>query len=224
MLKPRQKFTSKQVKEDKLTTTIITIRTYLETEWQKIILIATAALVLLLIIVFIYKNNKSSEATAASSLYQIEFGFIERQSYNDQLVKQLEDFLKKYKNTSIGSTGMFYLGTAYYQVGKYAQAEEQYKNYIKTGDGPSFLKSSAVSGIAASYAQRGMYKEAAEYYQKAVTEYPDEFNTPENTLGLVRMLVKNGKKDEAKKQCRTIIEKYPNTREARDAETLLAQL
>ena len=224
MLKPRQKFTQKQVKEDKLVSTITKIQTYIETDWQRIILIGASAIVILLIIVLIYKHNKSSEEEASAKLYQIEFSFIERQIYNDQLIQQLQGYLKNYKNTSSGSIAQFYLGTAYYQLGRYSEAEEQYTNFLKTGDGPGFLKSSALGGIAASYCQRSMYKEAAEYYQRAVKEYPGEFNTPENMLGAARMLVKIGNKEGAIQQCKKLIEQYPTVKEAREAEVLLAQL
>ncbi|KPK96150.1 hypothetical protein AMJ80_01590 [bacterium SM23_31] len=224
MLKPRRRLTKKQLKEDKLLTTIYQIQTYLENEWKRIAIIGSSAIVVLILGFYFYQSNKTQEQEAASELYILEFNYIERQYYDDQLRQELENFLDKYSNSSSGGNATFYLANTCYNLGDYQGAEEYFRKYLDKYDGPDFLKSSALAGIAASFEMRNNYKEASEFYLRSVKEYPDEFLAPENMLGAARTLALAGQKDEAKIQCMNIIEKFPVTKQALDAEKLLARL
>ena len=224
MLKPRRRLTKKQLKEDKLLTTVYQMQSFLETEWKRIAIIGISVVVMMILGFYFYKSNKAQEQEAASRLYALEFQYIERQVYNDELVKGLEDIVNQYPNTFSGGNAAFYLANTYYYLGNYQKAEEYFEIYLDKYDGADLLKSSALAGIAASFEQRKMYKEASEFYLRSVKEFPDEYLVPENMLGAARALAFSGQKEEAKIQCKDIIEKFPNTKQALDAERLLARL
>lgn len=223
MLKPRQRLTKKQLKEDKLVTFIAKGQMYLEEEWQRLLMITGAAVVVVLFGVFMMNSSRAERVEASSKLYVLEFQYIERGVYNDQLAQELLTFLGEYDGTDSGGNATFYLANTFYHLERYEEAENYFRKYLDDYDGAKFLKSSATAGIAASYEQRKMYKEASEFYLRSVNDFPDEFSYPQNLLGAARNLSFAGEQEQARAQCNLLIEKFPNTKEAIDAQIILSR-
>ena len=223
MLKPRQRFTKKQLKEDKLLTAIAKTQAYVEQEWTRLLLIAGSAALIVLFGVIYISSSRAEREEASSELYVLEYQYIEQGIYNDQLAQDLLNYLSKHEETVSGGNATFYLANTYYNLGKYQESENYFRKYLDDYDGIKFLQSSATAGIAASYEQRKMYKEASDYYLRSVKDYPDEFTLPENMLGAARTLSFAGEREQAREQCTVLIERFPNTNEAVKAQIILSR-
>ncbi|MFC1730320.1 tol-pal system YbgF family protein [candidate division KSB1 bacterium] len=222
MLKPRKRVTKKQLKEDKLITTVYNVQNYLEKEWQKLAIIAGAAALVIIAGYYIYNRNLEKENLAKNELWQYEYRYFAG-LLDSTLVTGLEQFLQRHGDTGTAGNAAYYLADTYYNLDQYAQAEEYFNTFLEDYDGPEFLKASALGGIASCYEQRGLWNEAAEYYTRAAREYQDEFLAPENMIGAARVLLKLGNTEQAHTHCQAVIEKYPNTQHALEAEILLAK-
>ncbi|MFC1553524.1 tol-pal system YbgF family protein [candidate division KSB1 bacterium] len=222
MLKPRKRLTKKQIKEDKLLTTISKVNDYLENEWKKLVFIAASALFIILISYFFVQRSQDAENEASSRLYAVEFQFIERQLFNDQTAIELERIVNEFSNTKAGGNAAYYLGVTYYNLGNYTLAEQWFNRYLDDYAEDNFLHSTALSGLAATFEQKQMYKEALEYYLKAAKDFPKEYSVAESLLGAARNYALLDQKDNAIRQCEEIIEKFPNTRQSLEAQKLLA--
>lgn len=224
MLKPRQRLTKRQIKEDKLLTSLATAQKFIQEEWIKIASAAGAALIIIVLVVLYANSSRKNEIEAATKLYALEFQYMERGTYNELLAQELQNLIDEYGGTSSGGIATFYLANTHYNIGNYQEAEDMYRKFLDDYDRTDFLRSSAISGIAATFEQRKMYKEASEYYLRSAREYPEEFTLSQSLLGAARSLALSGDKELAKEQCRILIEEFPNTSEARDAQILIAQL
>lgn len=223
MLKPRQRLTKKQLKEDKLVTAIAKGQMYLEHEWKRLLIITGSAVLIVLFGVMFVNSRNAEKEEAASKLYAIEFQYVEQGVYNAQLASELLNFLGDYEGTDSGGSATFYLGNTYYYLENYVEAEKYFRKFLDDHDGADFLKSSANAGIGASFEQRKMYKEASEYYLRSVNDYPDEFTYLQSLLGAARTLSFAGEREQARVQCNIIIEKFPFTKEALDAQIILSR-
>ena len=187
-----------------------------------LVIFGAAALVVLFGVIYV-NSSTAKKVEAASKLYAIEFQYIEQGVYNAQLAQALLTYLENFESTDSGGNATFYLGNTYYHLENYEEAEIYFRKYLDDYNGAKFLKSSATAGIAASYEQRKMYQEASEYYLRSVNDFPEEFNYPQNLLGAARTLSSAGEREKAREQCNLLIEKFPNTREAIDAQIILSR-
>ncbi len=223
MLNPRKKITKKQLKEDKLLTTVNKVVAYLETEWQKLLMAATAIILIFFVVSFVRNSSIEREHRAASALYPVEDRYI-GQVFDDQLVAGLNTIIDQYKDTDSGSRARFLLANTHFTMENYELAEAAFRTFLSEGGGTDFMHCSAYAGIAASYEQRAMYTEAVEYYLKSANDYPGTFTVPDCLLGAARAYIKLGNMQEAKEQCTKILERYPDTPQAQQAEVIIAKM
>ncbi len=223
MLKPRKRLTKKQLKEDKLLTTVVKVQTYLETEWKRLAVVAGSAFVIVLLGFVLYQRNTAQEQEASSKLYALEFEYIEKRIYNTQLIQDLQELIEQHGGTVSAGTALIHLGNAYYFLGDFANAEQYYQLYFDQYKTTDFLSSSALAGIAACNEQLENFDKAIQYYLQSANDYPNEFITPDNILGAVRTLLLTGNDNDAFIQCQNIISSFPNSSAAREAEVILAR-
>jgi len=223
MLKPRKRITKKQLKEDKLITFVSKLQIFLEEEWRKLVFGIGGAFVVFIISYFIYQSDVERENRAAGELFPLEYRYF-ASLYDSTLVVGLERFLDRYEDTKSGSSAVFYLANTYYNLGNYPQALSYYQKFIDDHSGPDFMEASAIGGIAACYEQQNMNNEASQYYLRAVEKFPNVFITPQHMLGAARAFMKRGQIEDARVQCQEVIEKYPDSQQATEAEILLAKM
>jgi len=223
MLKPRKKITKKKLKEDKLVTTVYKTQRFLETEWKKIVIGLGAALIIIFIGNYAYNSGLERENQAAGELFPYEFRYFAA-AYDSTLVSGLEQFLVNYEDTDRAASATLYLANTYYYLGDYIKSEELYRKYIDDYSGPDFLKASALGGIAACFEQRKLFKDAAEYYDRAINKYPEVFVTSEHLLGAARVYIELGNPDIARERLEKVVEDYAGTNQALQAEYMIAQL
>ena len=91
MLKPRRKVTKKQLKEDKLITTVYKVQRFLEEEWKRLAFGTFAAIVVFFVGYFIYQSDIERENQAADELFPYEYRFFAA-AYDSTLITGLEQF------------------------------------------------------------------------------------------------------------------------------------
>ncbi|MFC1493593.1 tol-pal system YbgF family protein [candidate division KSB1 bacterium] len=223
MLAPRKKVSRKQLKEDPMMKTINKVTVFLQNEWQKILSGAMVVLLIIFVATWVQKSSLEREQNATTELYPYEDRYM-NEVYDDQLIAGLNTIIERYKDTEAGNRAAFFLGNTYFNMGNYEQAELQFNVFLNEHDGNDFMKCSALNGIAATYEQREMYNQAAEKYNDAVKSYPNTFLVPEALLGAARSYEKLGQLEEAKARCERILNDFPDTPQAEEAEVIKARL
>lgn len=223
MLKPRKKLSKREIKEDPVLETINKVTLFLENNWQKL----SGGFFLVVLIVFVYtfmeKSSLEHEHEGATALFVFEDQYMNA-NYNDQLIAGLNSVIADYGDTDAGSKAAFFLANTYFNKGDYEIAETNFTKFLNNYSGTDFMKCSAISGIAASYEQRGLYQKAVDNYLKAYNSYSKLFLAAENLIGSARGYAKLGNLEKVKEQCDKILRDFPNTPQAQDAEVLLARL
>ncbi len=223
MLAPRKKLYKKQLKEDKIITTINKVTVFFQNEWQKLLSGAVVVLLIIFVFTWVQKSSLEREANATSELYVYEDRYM-NEIYDDQLIAGLNTIIERYKDTDAGNRAAFLLANTFFHLGNYEQAEMQFNTFLNEHDGDDFMKCSALNGIAATFEQREMYNQSAEKYNEAANRYPNTFLVPESLLGAARSYEKLGQLEEARTRCERILSDFPDTPQAEEAEVIKARL
>lgn len=136
---------------------------------------------------FVFKHYRASEIAGA----------------NQELLKassldELENVVAKYGATKAGNAARLRLAKAYYDASKYEEALSAYETCLRKGAPQGFAE---IAELGRAHALEGLSRtdEALTTYQAFEKTHADHFLQPHATLGIVRILTMQGKKDEAKK-------------------------
>ncbi len=195
---------------------------------QKLILSVVTGLVLLIggYLAYKYAYVEPKEKAAIEAMYQAEAQFA-RDSFASALdnpgggAEGFASIAENYGGTKAGNTAKLYAGICQLNLGKYEEAIEYLEDYSPGDDVTPAVKFGALGD---ANAELGDLEKAADYYEKAVKAGDDEFNTPFylNKLGLLQFAQK--KNEEALSTFKNIVDNYPNSMEAREAEKFVARL
>ena len=173
---------------------------------------------------YIYVEPK--EKAAIEAMYQAEMQFA-RDSFAAALdnpgggFEGFASIADNYGGTKAGNTAKLYAGICNLNLKKYEEAIEYLEDYSPGDDVTPAVKYGALGD---ANAELGDLEKAHSFYQKAATDSENEYSGAFylNKLGLLQFAQK--KNEEALKSFKTIIEKYPTSIEARDAEKFVARL
>jgi TolA-binding protein len=227
MLTPKKKLSKRELKEDALVKTYATVTT-LYNENRRVISIAVTVFVILVIAAIIYgKNRAANNVTATTELGGV-FQLFDNGQYQlaidgvpERNIKGLKAIVDNYGNSNAGDIARFYLADAYFNLGKYQDALDQFKKFSPTGE---TLEISRLSGIAGCYEGMGMYRDAAEYFEKAATKDPKDATAAENLSNAVRNAIAAGEKQSAIDLLKKLKKDYPTSTYGRDVDRQLAFL
>ncbi len=227
MLTPKKKISKRELKEDALVSTYVKATTFYE-EHKRVISIGVTVFAVLVIAIIVYGKNRSDNnvnaSTALGNVYQLFDGGQYQLAVDgvpERNIKGLKAIVDDYGNSQAGEIARFYLGTAYYHLGKYDEAIEQLK---KADLSDETLEISRLSGIACACEAKGLHKEAAEYFEKAATKDPKDVNAAENLDNAARNYAQAGEKETALGLYRKLKKTYPSTPVGRDADREIAAL
>jgi TolA-binding protein len=82
----------------------------------------------------------------------------------------------------------------------------------------------ALYGTAQSYYNKGKFEEAVIEYQRFIDTYPNDVRVPDSYLKQGLSLIKIGRKNEARFFLETLINKYPESQEAKEAKAQLEKI
>jgi tetratricopeptide (TPR) repeat protein len=196
-------------------------------KYQKIILgVATGLIVLVggyLAYKYLYQEPREKEAIAASYQAQLQFS---RDSFQAALknpggnFEGFEAIADNYGGTKAGNIAKFYAGVCNLNLGKYTEAIEYLEDYDASDD---ITPGAANGALGDAYAETGDLEKAESFYAKAAKS-DNDFSGPYflNKLGLLQFAKK--KNEEALATFKNLMDKYPTSTEAREAERFIERL
>jgi len=131
------------------------------------------------------------------------------------------DIVDNYGATNAGNLANFYIGSVYMKKGSYSSAVPFLKDFSSSD---YVIQARAYSLLGDAFMQEEDYKEAASYYEKAVSYKPNEYFTPVYLLksGLAYEKLENFSKAAA--QYEAIVKNYAKSNEADKAKKYKARL
>jgi len=227
MLRPSKKISKRELKQDALITTYAQVTTFYNT-YRRAISIGLTVLVVAAAAVFFYMRNMSTDSeTARTQLSEVR-QFYDNGQYQvaidgvpERNIKGLRSIVDNFGRTGGGNLARYYLANAYFQLGKYDEALKEFENY---SSGEELLESSRLAGIAGCYEATGMYREAAENFEKAAAVDPKDLNAADHLGGAARNYARAGDKAKAIDLYKKVKKNYPASGVAREADLYIAEL
>ncbi len=227
MLRPKKKISKKELKEDTLVSTYVTVTTFYEDYKREISIGITVLVVAVAAVYFILKNQGENQVKATTELGQV-FTFYDNGQYQlaidgipERGVRGLSAIVQDYGSTRSGELARFYLANAYYALGKY---DDALKNFEDFGPPDDLLALSRLAGIAQCYEAKGMHREAADYFERAATKNTKDIEAADNLSNAARNYAEAGEKEKALDLFKKLKKNYPTTAPAREADRYIAQL
>jgi tetratricopeptide (TPR) repeat protein len=197
-------------------------------KYQKLILGTLIGLIVIVGGYYAYKTFylDQQEKDAVTAMYQAEQQFA-RDSFTAALNNPGPGFdgfaaiADNFSGTKAGNTAKLYAGLCNLNMGKYAEAVEYLEDYSAKDDITPAIKYGALGDATA---ELGDMEKALDYYQDAVNAADNEYTgaTYLNKLGLLQFAQK--KNAEALATFKSLLDKYPTTPEAQEAEKFITRL
>lgn len=135
---------------------------------------------------------------------------------------ELEGVSRKYGSSDLGGQALFFLGGALGREGKHQEAAAIYQEVAGNFSDNETLSNSALLGAAYSYAAAGSEEEAIEQFRRLLALQGPVLPRSQIRLELANLLRSNGNLDEASTEYRLIIEEYPGSTQAGEAQKALS--
>lgn len=123
-------------------------------------------------------------------------------------VKGLKEIVDLYGSTTAGEMAKVYLANSYYYLGKLDSAKTAFES---VSGGQSLVKASVEAGKATIFAEKGNKLEAAKLFSTAASLDKTNPMNADYTLAAAKNFEQVGKKDEAVKAYKQLLEEYPGT-------------
>ena len=228
MLRARKKISKRELKQDALIKTYVKATSFYE-EYKRYLNIGVTTLVVLIIATVFYVNNRNTNNEQAMTELGKVYQYYDNARYQvaidgipEQNIRGLESIVGDYGSTPSGELARFYLANALFQLERYDDALDMFDEFDPGGD--QLLTVSRLSGIAGCYESLQDYGKAAEFFEKAATQYSDDLNAAENMNNAARNFAQAGDKERALTLYRELKKQYPTTSFGREAERYITEL
>ncbi len=198
---------------------------FFEKNGKKMLLLALAiALAIGCVYAFIRFYQNPKEEQAQNELWKT-IHYFERDSFNlalhgDGTFTGFLDIVENNGSTDAGSIASYYAGVCYLKLGQLNEAIE----YLKKYDGNDRLIGGGAYGlIGDAYSDLQDYSNAKKYYKKAAEHDINELNTPYFYAKLAGVFDHEQNYSESKSLYEKILQEFPNSAEARDAQKYIAR-
>lgn len=150
--------------------------------------------------------------------------FKSQQEQDEALVKSLSEFRQAHGGTSAAATAALPLAKAEYRLGQYDAALTHFGDFLKKAAPNEPLRVAALEGQGYAYEAQGKLAEAQQAFGEMAKTEGGGYLAGMGQYHEARMLILQGKKEEAAKLLSEIPEKHPNSAAARQATERLALL
>jgi tetratricopeptide (TPR) repeat protein len=225
VLAKKKKLSKKDIKEDKLVTYYYNVRKFYEDNQSRVLMVLGALAAIIVILVWYNSKIMQDNMSAAVELSRI-FPIYESGSFQEAIdgrpgtnITGLRSIVDNYSGSEQGETARIYLANAYYFLGDYDNAKNEYDNYSGSN---KQLVASAYAGKAACFEAEGDFKSAAELYLKAADVYEYNPMNPDNLLNAGKNFIKCNENKNAEKVLERIKDDYQQSAAAREIDRYLA--
>jgi tetratricopeptide (TPR) repeat protein len=227
MLRPKKKISKREMKQDALVTTYAKVTAFYEENKRMIGIVTTVVAVVVIAVLVVLKNRADANENAMLQLGQVEDIYASGQyqaaidGVPERNVPGLKAIVDNFGSSRGGELARFMLANAYFELGKYDEALEQFEDFSAPDD---MLAGSRYAGIAQCCEAKKNYKEAAENFEKAASRDAKDVLTPEYLSNAARNYGLAGAKDHAIELYKRLKKNYPTSPSARDVDRFVAQL
>lgn len=143
---------------------------------------------------------------------------------DEEVVKSLEAFRQEHGDTTASTTAALPLAQAQFRLGKYDDALKGFDEFLKKANAEDPLRSAALEGRGYVFEAKKDYDQALAAFEQMARENKSEFLAGMGLFHRARVLIAQGKKDDAAKELAAIPTQFPNTAAARMAQERLSAL
>lgn len=225
-MQSKMKLTKRQVKEDRFTTSMLTLKDRmqdeLEDKWQYYVIGLAVVVVLVWALIWQSDRQAAEEAAGAEAFSQAESNYLVG---GDRQVAILEfgQIVDEYDGSAEAGRATFMLGNLNLQTRNYSEAIRYYQTYLNEFASEDADRAAAEAGIAAANEDQGLYAEAAQGFMKAIAAAPDGALAPDYQLGAMRNFLANGDLASAQARLDELLENQDGTDWAKQGQRMMAE-
>jgi TolA-binding protein len=142
--------------------------------------------------------------------YALGLSYFQRENYM-AAKENFEKFQNEYRESNLRPQAIYLLGSSLYNLGKFPEAIEVYKDIIRTCGDDSELVQKSEYEIADCYYQMGNEKEAMNRFKLLRTKYPDSRLTPEVIWWLGEYYYRRNDPKLARRYFSSLIQDFPKS-------------
>ena len=190
-------------------------------------LLVVAALVLVCKTLVAEPRAQKAAEMIAEAQYRFESAVpdYELALYGDENGAGFADVAEHYGSTPAGNLAKHYAGICCLRLGELDKAEEYLSKYSAVRGIPGRVINAQNMGLRGDVAvEKGDYAKAVKFYDKAVKAADNDFTTPSYLRKAALALIASGDVARAKTYLDRIVNEYPASSDAREAEMLSGSL
>ena len=213
---PIKRVTRRELKEDKLVTTVVQAQEFFQKNLSMILKIGGGAILIIAVIAFMIISKKRSEVTAA---YELSLAFMTvQQSGPGTAIEKFKEINDRYSGTKAAAEALFYYAQIKHADKNFEAALEGYQTFLNKSDHKIYYYTAVLAGKAACLEDLKRFEEAAESYLKAAACQTTKFARPAYQLDAARCYRAATQKAKALELYELVKENSPGTPYAREAE------
>jgi TolA-binding protein len=206
--KTKGHLTKKELKQDKLVKLAYQAEHFYLQHQKWVIGAIVGVLVIVFGVIIVRKTMESSKLEAAYTLTMAKM------NYGSNKLEDARTAFQRIVTTGSTATAgeaKYFLGRINFDQGKYSEAADDFKAYLKQYSIDDELDCAAMSGLAAAYEALNKPEDAAKTYLEVADKYPNVQYAPEAIWEASRIYMKLNQNDNALKALERIRAKYPES-------------
>ncbi|RKX27633.1 MAG: hypothetical protein DRP45_00625 [Candidatus Zixiibacteriota bacterium] len=220
-MQSKVKLTKRQIKEDKFTTTMLTVKQRLLDNWQYYV--SGVVIVALVISATVYYINdlgsKQDEAAGRFSRAMLDY----RTGDNEIAVLGFSQILEEFGGTEVAEQATYQLGEINLADRNYDEAVRHFEMFLANYHDNPLSRAASLAGLAVISEDRGEFSQAAAYYVRASEEHPGGPMQADYELGAIRNYLEVGDTESARDRLKILEEKHESSPYTQRAILLLAE-
>lgn len=171
MQERNQRATKAELEEDEFLEWVLRAIEYFKQRAQ--LFVGGAVAIVAVIAIISFMQTQKAEARERASTLLFEATVADRSAQTDQVIRIAQQLVDEYPGTPAAAQGIILLGNRYFALGRYADAERLYQQYLDThGDLEAFVFA-ATTGLAACREAKGDLEGAARDYVRYADSHTD---------------------------------------------------
>ncbi len=162
------------------------------------------------------KKNYPESKLLDDASYALGLTYFQRQDYNSSK-ENFERFQEEFKDSNLRPQALYLLGTSLYNLGKFTEAIEVFKDIIRMYSFDRELTQKAEYEIADCFYQMGNEKEAMNRFKMLRSKYPDSMLTAEIIWWLGEYYYRHNDLNLARRYFSSLIQDFPKSNLVADA-------